>query len=233
MPLQPEPPSGIPNLASHCLTKFQSITELAVKDKQLQVAAPDIEDQNARLRVYIKNVGADREGEAEELFGGSETEKLAEMEDILKHVNKTVTCLMRLSIVIQTSAPHRRYFQSSYHTRIYEPADIKHVAEKHKKAKQELQQRMGKANSYRRQYFKYREDHHYRIAHGSGPDTEGQSTVASSIPKVLDDEALCLDQLRIIHDDAASELASHTTAYDANQLAFPQIPAMSKHGPFE
>ncbi|KAK8090531.1 zinc finger transcription factor ace1 [Apiospora phragmitis] len=246
MLIQPEPSSGIASQASLCLTKFQLITDIAAQDTKLWVAAPGIEDQNARLRVYIKNMGADREGkskssleyrlwdslnirirvmkllaslvellEDEKISAESETEKLAEMEDILNHISKTITCLMRLSMVIQISAPHKRFFKGSFDTRLYEPADIKHVAEKYNKSDRELQERMGKANSYRRQYFKYREAHHHRVAHGSGPDTEG------------------LDQIKIIHEDDASESASQTTAYDSNQLELPPIPAMHKHGPFE
>ena len=148
------------------------------------------------------------------------------------HIGKTITCLMRLSIVIQSSAPHRRFFQSHV-TRLYEPADISHVAEKYSKSDKGLQERMGKANSYRRQYFKYRESHHYQITYGSTPDTEGQSTVASSIPKGLDDETLGLDQLRINDEIVASASSSHTMAYDAGHLDFPPLPAISKHGPFE
>ncbi|KAK8059937.1 hypothetical protein PG996_009867 [Apiospora saccharicola] len=186
-----------------------TITTLVTAHPELQQVSPGFDDQNARFRVYIKN-----------------------MEDILMHIGKTITCLMRMSIVIQSSAPHRRFFQSHV-TRIYEPADISHVAKKYSKSDKRLQERMGKANSYRRQYFKYREAHHYRIAYGSAPDTEGQSTVASSIPKGLDDETLGLDKLRINDPIVAWASSSHTTAYDADHLDFPPIPAMSKHGPFE
>lgn len=161
-----------------------------------------------------------------------DTDQLTEMEDILMHIGRTITCLMRMSIVIQSSAPHRRFFESHI-TSIYEPADISHVAEKYNKSDRGLQERLGKANSYRRQYFKYREAHHYRIAYGSAFDTEGQSTVASSIPKDLDDEMLGLDQLRINDEIVVSSSSSHTTVYDADQLGFPPIPTMSEHGPFE
>ncbi|KAK8011034.1 hypothetical protein PG990_009999 [Apiospora arundinis] len=254
---------GIAIKSSLCLAHFQVITELAANDTELQHVAPSIEDQNARLRVYIKNIGADREGkhkgsleyrlrdssnirlrvlkflvnllelleDAKCLFDESEQGRLTEMKDILKHISKTITCLMRLTIVIQSSAPHRRFFLS-HDTNMYEANDIKHVEETYRLSSQQLKDRMGKANTYRRQYFNYREAHHYRIAHGSDLDGEGQSTVASSLPKGLDSESLGLEELNPSYGDLAWEFSSQSTTYDANQFDFPPIPAMSEHGPF-
>ncbi|KAK6852350.1 hypothetical protein PG995_010901 [Apiospora arundinis] len=245
---QPARTGGIASQASLCLAQFQVVAELAANDAELRHVAPSIEDQNSRLRVYIRNIGADREGthrgSLEYRLRDSSNIRLRvlkflasllelledEVKDILKHISKTITCLMRLSIVIQSPAPHKRFFQS-HDTRIYEMTDITHVADKYKLSSQQLQERMGKANSYRRQYFKYREAHHYRIAHGSGPDTEGQSTVASSIPPGLNSDTLGLEQLNTGYGDPAWEFSSQSTTYDANQFDFPQSLSCRNTGP--
>ncbi|KAK8868941.1 hypothetical protein PGQ11_007519 [Apiospora arundinis] len=269
MQSQGVPSEGIASRASVCIVKFDSITNLTNDDSQLQDLKPSLEDQNARFKVYIKNMGADRTGkgslefrlrdssnirmavnnfldsllslldDAANLLRNPEVsedledlDRSTDMEDIILHIGRTITSLMRLSIAIQSSAPHRRFVQS-HDTRVYQKVDIDHVSEKYRKSDKQLQQRLGKANSYRRQYLKYREDHHNRIAHGSDADTEAQSTVASSISQGLNSEALGLEQLSLGYEDPAGEFSSQSTIYDASQFGFPKIPPMSKHGPFE
>ncbi|KAK7998311.1 hypothetical protein PG989_006351 [Apiospora arundinis] len=83
---------GIASKASLCLAHFQTVAELAANDTELQHVAPSIEDQNVRLRVYIKNIGADREGK----HRGSLEYRLRDSSNIRLRVLKFLTSLLEL-----------------------------------------------------------------------------------------------------------------------------------------
>jgi hypothetical protein len=107
-------------------------------------------------------------------------EPQTEIEEILNYVLDTVRCLLRLSISIKHPAPHDRFLRSAnINITPYENFDIGHVQSKFPSSPDFLINRLGKANSKRRLYLKYREQHRQRLESDHGPDNQ---TVASSLP---------------------------------------------------
>lgn len=85
----------------------------------------------------------------------------SELTQIMMDVIDIIDCLLRLSISVQSPAPHDRFkAATSTNTSFYEATDIEHVHAKFNSADKWLVERLGKAISHRRQYFKYRDAHH-------------------------------------------------------------------------
>lgn len=110
----------------------------------------------------------------------------AEFDQILDAAHEIITCLLRFSMTLRNPARHDRLKQAAVTTtKHFEPHDINHVHEKFPDAPAYLYERLGKAISKHRQYFKYREEHHVKLAeglddaeHGAG---ERPSTIATSL----------------------------------------------------
>ncbi|KAL9023362.1 MAG: hypothetical protein Q9180_008266, partial [Flavoplaca navasiana] len=85
----------------------------------------------------------------------------------LKHSIATfVSNLYKVSIIIrQSPTPHDRNTKAfKIDTSFYEVFDKGHVKEKYPNAKEALTERLGLANSRRRKYFKYREQHRQKLS---------------------------------------------------------------------
>ncbi|KAM7216340.1 hypothetical protein V8F06_008262 [Rhypophila decipiens] len=122
-------------------------------------------------------------------------------------------------LTIRNPAPHDRFAASvpAIDTDHYEPFDIQHVQGKFGQADQWLAARLGKAISRRRQYFKYRERHHQKLAEGLALDhgadhglsshvtRDGVSTIASSIPEEVKGAPFDRVPLSTVDEDALSD----------------------------
>jgi hypothetical protein len=94
-----------------------------------------------------------------------EFEEFNEFEECLLDVNNTVACLYNLSIAIANPAPRDRLEKcASIDVSYYHQHDIEHVSHKFPAAEDYLVNRLGKANSKRRQLLQYYERHHKIIA---------------------------------------------------------------------
>lgn len=168
-----------------------------------------------------------------------------ELSQILRNIADVTSCLLRLSVAIRNPAPHDRFRVSKEtDTTHYEPFDINHVKEKFPQAAEEILQRLGKAISRRRQYFKYRECHHATLAQGLDLDTNKteivpKSTIASSIPDHLkEDKTFTAPTAEALDDDAASDTGISQTSYATSvaisgKLQVPPLPKEAEDGPFE
>jgi hypothetical protein len=168
-----------------------------------------------------------------------------EMDQISVDITEVIDCLMNLSVSIRNPAPHDRFRGSmKTDTSFYEPADIAHVQAKWNKADPSLVELLGKANTRRRQYFKYRESHHQKLSRGLDIDfdagkttSERQSTVASSIP----DELKVSSSLGLsftVDVDQRSDSGFTQTSYSpsadlSNRPRFPALPSEAASGPFQ
>ncbi|KAK3685899.1 hypothetical protein B0T22DRAFT_482821 [Podospora appendiculata] len=184
----------------------------------------------------------------------SEDEDEPALEDelcqILFSIVEVINCLFRLSVSIRNPTPHDRFKRSAFtDTSTYEPYDIGHVRMKFPSAEGPIVDRVGKSISRRRQFFKYRELHHQKLARGlehdsdelAVPEDTGKSTIASSIPQHLktsmtgnrmNPETVNEDELS---DGGRSQATSYATASTTN-TARPKIPPMPKQAtgePFE
>ncbi|KAI1292754.1 hypothetical protein F5Y03DRAFT_375300 [Xylaria venustula] len=181
--------------------------------------------------------------ELKDLLRNEEFEFDSELEQLAKEISDAVSNLLRLSISLRNPAPHDRFMSTEYaKVRYFEASDKAHVEAKFPKASQTLIERLGKALSQRRQYFRYRESHHEKLARGlfdSGRSDGGaESTVASSIPLAMrDPDASPLLQGELDDDDrsdtAFSQTSFATTAPDSGRLRIPPLPSRSYDGPFE
>lgn len=100
---------------------------------------------------------------------GSEPEdplpSTTELEERFLEVKHIITCLYKLSIVIQSPASRDR-IQRCAHIEVghYEYFDIAHVSEKFPLAQQFLIDRLGRSNTKRRQLLEYHKRHHDKLA---------------------------------------------------------------------
>ncbi|KAM7200626.1 hypothetical protein V8F33_003831 [Rhypophila sp. PSN 637] len=175
-----------------------------------------------------------------------------ELDQIVMDAADVINCLLRLSVAIRNPAPHDRFATSvpAIDTDHFEPFDIKHVQGKFGQAEQWLAARLGKAISRRRQYFKYRERHHQKLAEGlaldhgadHGPSShvtrDGVSTIASSIPVEVKGAPFDRVPLSTVDEDALSDSGASQTSFassnaESEKLKVPPIPNEAHKGSFE
>lgn len=162
-----------------------------------------------------------------------------ELGQIATDLTDVVNCLLRLSVAIRNPAPHDRFIASApTDTSHYEAFDTQHVQSKFSTINDALAERLGKAISRRRQYFKYRAHHHEKLRHGLELDADlpkdTATTVASSIPNHQKD--LGADVL--MDEDTPSDAGISQTSFassvaEDDRLRVPPLPKEAQKGPFE
>ncbi|KAL2670015.1 hypothetical protein Neosp_014894 [[Neocosmospora] mangrovei] len=122
----------------------------------------------------------------------------------------------------------------------YEPFDIAYVSSKFESIDPGLAERLGKAISRRRQFFKDREAHRTKLAHGLDYHYLGDAeTIASSLPEHLKDNIGTSQISRMPafednHSDAGvSQISYATSAVLLEEQRVPPLPAEASKGPFE
>ncbi|KAI8674570.1 C2H2-type domain-containing protein [Fusarium keratoplasticum] len=164
-----------------------------------------------------------------------------ELEQISADFADVVNCLMRLSVAIRHPAPHDRFVAShAIDTSHYERFDIEHVYSKFKSIDPGLAERLGKAISRRRHFFKYREAHRMKLSHGLDYQYLGDAeTIASSLPEHLKDKLGASQVFRLpVLEDSCSDAGLSQTSYatstaDVEQRRVPSLPTEASKGPFE
>ncbi|KAH8743747.1 hypothetical protein F5883DRAFT_663651 [Diaporthe sp. PMI_573] len=164
-----------------------------------------------------------------------------ELNRVLSQISGIIDCLLRLSVTISNPAPHDRFkSRAGGQVEYYEPWDIQHVLAKFPQIDKKLAERLGRALTRRRKYFKYREDHHCRLKEGLDGDNDGASkgratTLASSLPLHLKDTGQTSLQLDLGIFDDRTELSATSYApstVDQSELRIPPIPKEYGQGPF-
>ncbi|KAK5652640.1 hypothetical protein OQA88_10233 [Cercophora sp. LCS_1] len=183
--------------------------------------------------------------ELDEYFQDDDSLEDSEISRILADIGHTIDCLLRLSITIRNPAPHDRFKSRAGAdvVGIFEQWDTKHVQDKFPAAGAKISERLGRAIAWRRQYFKYREEHRAKLGHGLEADgehderekssTRGKSTIASSIPNHLKES---FQEFSDLADDNRSEVSGTSYApstVDPTQLRVPPLPKEHAEGPFE
>jgi len=132
--------------------------------KAFEIVSGEVPNEKWRL-------GAVSDSEEEELMAGGsddDTVETCDLEQLFEAIQASNTSLMKLSMVIRNSPARDDYLKAASRYSSY-PADwdIKHVQEKHGKAKGSrdwLIERLGKAITRRRQYLMYRREHHDKLS---------------------------------------------------------------------
>jgi hypothetical protein len=161
----------------------------------------------------------------------------SELTQILCGIIESINCLFRLSVSIHNPFPHDRLKKaSSTDASHFEPFDIDHVRTKFATASDTITERLGKANSRRRQYFKYRQLHHQKLASGLDDNEKHivESTEASSLPPGLGLRDLILPELREAETDSVvSDTSYATSSTTPGQQKVLALPAGAQDRPFE
>lgn len=152
-----------------------------------------------------------------------------------------IDCLLRFSVTIRNPAPHDRFkSRADAQVGFFEPWDIQHVKEKFPQVDEQLAERLGRALTHRRKYFKYRESHHCRLKEGledgdGGVDgmSRGRATTeASSVPQQFKDAGTGSLELFSGNHSKVSETVYAPSALNQGQLRVPPIPKEHIDGPF-
>lgn len=94
-----------------------------------------------------------------------ETNEQVELEECLLDVKHFVSCLYMFSITLRNPAPRDKIEKwSAIDVSSYVPFDVQHLSDKFPLASDYLHQRLGKANSRRRQLLLYNEQHNAKIS---------------------------------------------------------------------
>ncbi|ETS86233.1 hypothetical protein PFICI_00061 [Pestalotiopsis fici W106-1] len=173
--------------------------------------------------------------EAYFLAGDSATQ--SPLDHSVAEIGHIVDCLLRLSATINNPAPHDQ-FQSRVGAGIsgyFEPWDVRHVQEKFKDLDPAIAERLGKAVTMRRHYFRYREEHHHKLSEGLEDDNVAggdETTVASSIPEHLKDLPGISSSIYLDNQSEFSVTSYAPSSAEPDQLAVPPIPQEHLEGPF-
>ncbi|KAG7285371.1 hypothetical protein NEMBOFW57_009998 [Staphylotrichum longicolle] len=146
-----------------------------------------------------------------------------ELGQIALDMADVVNCLLRLTVAIRNPAPHDRYVKTQFvEASHFEPFDIKHVHSKFDQIQPWLAERLGTAITRRRQYLKYRQSHHEKLAYGldqqgfGADDAPDAETIASSIPSHLKDGGGSSTQIQaplpVLRDDGSDTGMSQTSS---------------------
>ncbi|KAK0743628.1 hypothetical protein B0T18DRAFT_392370 [Schizothecium vesticola] len=188
--------------------------------------------------------------DAEEGVGEAVNEaSTTELGQISGDISEVIDCLFRLSVSIRNPAPHDMFKRSMW-TDTAEQAHfyVEHVRERFRDADEDLTSRLGRANAHRRQYFRYREQHHEKLARGideahlATADDAMTDTIASSIPQQMKIDGLTGEANQepdVIDEDKASTgwtettVASSLVAGDRDRPRIPPLPKDAAGRPFE
>jgi hypothetical protein len=90
----------------------------------------------------------------------------SDLDQLFMAIKNSNSSLMKITMVIRNSPARDDYLKAASRYRFDPRYDIGHVKEKHGSAKRSsdwLLERLGKALTRRRQYLKYREEHHGKL----------------------------------------------------------------------
>ncbi|KAK3401311.1 hypothetical protein B0T20DRAFT_475419 [Sordaria brevicollis] len=198
------------------------------------------------------NFDEDINDELAELFYDDDQDAIhrPELDQALWRVGYAVDCLLRLSATIRHPAPHDQ-FRSRVGAEIieaFQPLDKDHIHHKFIRLDESLIDRLAKAMARRRQYFKYREEHASRIAHGleeglrsDASEYTAAKTVISSLPGHLKDNT-CNNttsgpsDMADFYDmdiEARSQTSYAPTMAESGELHVPRLPREACNGPFK
>lgn len=97
---------------------------------------------------------------------GEDVPETSDLEELFSAMKSANTSLMKMTMVIRNSPARDDYLKAASRYNFDPRYDIGHVKEKHGSARRSTEwliERLGKAITRRRQYLKYREDHHGKL----------------------------------------------------------------------
>ena len=120
-------------------------------------------DDSDKSGVGEISLGVDLDAE----LGPTEEDELetSELECVLRDITHIVTCLYKFSIAVRNPVPWERIQKiASINISHFEELDIQHISERFPMASIYLIERLGKANTRRRQLLQYFKEYHNKVA---------------------------------------------------------------------
>lgn len=149
-----------------------------------------------------------------------------ELNQILMDVSEINTDLLRLSKAMRNPAPHERFLNAvATDTSYFNEHDHRHVQDKFPKADPLLLNKLAKAVSRRRQFFRYREQHQSKLKQGLLTDHDDTSTVASSLPSQLKYERVFIVDMMDSESDSGRSQTSYADSTEDSSR--PHVPSLS------
>ncbi|KAF4628213.1 hypothetical protein G7Y89_g9937 [Cudoniella acicularis] len=193
--------------------QFGEATLVMLGEKPNQIWNPDDVSDSSEY--------SDEEDSQPENKGGSVagSEIVSNLDEQIKAIIASNASLMKLSIVIRSSATRDDYIKAATRFNTWNPyPDISHVREKYGSAKQStdwLLERLGKAITKRRQFLKYRVEHNEKMA-GGGDDDETkrekpEKTIVASTKATTFIGENVLQNVRTAGSDTGNSFGSQTS----------------------
>lgn len=154
-----------------------------------------------------------------------------ELKQLINFVKNSISCLLRISVIIQNPGPHGRFSNADkVDLSFHQKWDERHVSEKFTSIPEWMVVRLGKANTWRRQFLENRKSHSGKIKNPRSFFDDGTTAVQSVPPEVRSS-----DQLLYPVDDDGNTVTSYAeTVTNDNLLLVPTMPDQAKEGsPFE
>lgn len=155
----------------------------------------------------------------------------------VEEIREVNLCLLRFAMTLRNPVRHDQLKKSATtSTHHFEPFDIAHVRHKFPDAQSYLHERLGKAITKHRQYFKYREEHHSKLSEGLDDEKvrhERPSTIATSLNMPVPDLPEAIGEELGTESLYTATSFAPTTAGDTT-LRPPPLPEAGRDGcPFE
>jgi hypothetical protein len=167
-----------------------------------------------------------------------ESEQTSQLQELFKAMKDANSNLMKLSMVIRTSPSRDDYLKAATRYQFDSSFDIGHVREKHGSAKgmnEWLIIRLGKAITRRRQFLKYREDHHGKLTRDWDQMEVGKEDKTVALTKAttfVENSAAMQKDGTELEDSIGSETSYEATIVgeSAGKLNVPSHPKMAFEG---
>ncbi|KAG5796277.1 hypothetical protein H9Q69_004703 [Fusarium xylarioides] len=188
------------------------------------VIIPQKEPQKVNADIWVKLESLPEGSDSEDSFTDSDLDDdgnispQTRFSTLCTDITEAIDCLLRLSLAIANPAPHERFRKlgagPDEDISFYEAHDVRYVQDKFPKISQDLPNVLGKFITRRRQFFKYRESHHAKLAAGLNQETQKDTsrtevvpnTVASSLPEHFKGSG-------VIDEDSRSDMTMSETSY--------------------
>ncbi|KAI5804073.1 hypothetical protein DFH27DRAFT_524520 [Peziza echinospora] len=135
-------------------------------EKQLGESLETITKKPESTTQYLDDDSDDSDGiNVNDMIADLELNSQSDLELNFFVIHGTITHLYRLIAALRPAVQKNK--QEKYQeidVSAYEPHDYNHVTNKYPDVAQELAARLGRANSQRRQFFKYQENHHKKLS---------------------------------------------------------------------
>ena len=140
------------------------------------------------------DVGAISDSDDDNASTPEEATQTSDLDQLFTAIKTANSSLMKLSMAIRNSPARDDYLKAASRYHFDARYDIGHVKEKHGAAKRSsdwLLERLGKAITRRRQYLKYREDHHTKLSKDWGEEAAEEVDMAGlEAPPMATDKAI-------------------------------------------